>query len=49
MADPALQVSYRAQGMEPDSDSSPDKFQRIVAATTASLAPVIKSIGLSKL
>lgn len=49
MADPALQASYRAQGMEPDSDSSPDKFQRIVEATGASLAPVIKSIGLSQL
>jgi tripartite-type tricarboxylate transporter receptor subunit TctC len=49
MADEALQASYRAQGMEPDSDSSPDKFQLIVEATSASLAPVIKSIGLSKL
>ncbi|MCP3401687.1 tripartite tricarboxylate transporter substrate binding protein [Bradyrhizobium sp. CCGB20] len=49
MADRALQASYRAQGMEPDSDSSPDKFQRIVDATTANLAPVIKSIGLSNL
>ena len=46
MADPALQANYRSQGMEPDSDSSPDKFQRIVDATVASLAPVIKSIGL---
>ena len=49
MADPALQAAYRAQGMEPDSNSSPDKFQRIVDATTASLAPVIKSIGLKSL
>lgn len=49
MADPALQDNYRAQGIEPDSDSSPDKFQRIIDATTASLAPVIKSIGLSNL
>lgn len=49
MADPAFQAVYRAQGMEPDSDSSPDKFQRIVDATTASLAPVIKSIGLKSL
>ena len=44
-ANSALQASYRAQGMEPDSDSSPDKFQRIIDATTASLAPVIRSIG----
>ncbi|MGY4462418.1 Bug family tripartite tricarboxylate transporter substrate binding protein [Bradyrhizobium sp. LB13.1] len=49
MSDPALLASYRAQGMEPDNDSSPDKFQRIVEATSASLAPVIKSIGLSNL
>ena len=49
MSDVSLQASYRAQGMEPDSDSSPDKFQRIVEATSASLAPVIKSIGLSNL
>ncbi|MGY4622477.1 Bug family tripartite tricarboxylate transporter substrate binding protein [Bradyrhizobium sp. USDA 4486] len=48
MADATLQASYRAQGMEPDSNSSPDKFQRIVEATAASLAPVIKSIGLGK-
>jgi tripartite-type tricarboxylate transporter receptor subunit TctC len=48
MADTALQASYRAQGMEPDADSSPDKFERIVEATTASLAPVIKSIGLNQ-
>ena len=49
MADPALQANYREQGMEPDGDSSPDKFQRIVAATLASLAPVIRSIGLQSL
>ena len=49
MADPALQAAYRSQGMEPDGDSSPDKFQRIVDATTASLAPVIRSIGLNSL
>jgi tripartite-type tricarboxylate transporter receptor subunit TctC len=49
MADPTLQASYRAQGIEPDTESSPDKFQRIIDATTASLAPVIKSIGLRNL
>ena len=48
-ADPALQANYRAQGMEPDADSSPDKFQRIVDATSASLAPLIKSIRLQTL
>lgn len=49
MADTALLASYRAQGMEPDNDSGPDKFQRIVEATSAGLAPLIKSIGLSNL
>ncbi len=49
MADMVLQAAYRSQGMEPDSDSGPDKFQRIVEATSASLAPVIKSIGLKSL
>jgi tripartite-type tricarboxylate transporter receptor subunit TctC len=49
MADPVLQANYRAQGIEPDSDSSPDQFQRIVDSTMASLAPVIKSIGLRNL
>jgi len=49
MADPVLQANYRAQGIEPDSDSGPDKFQRVIDVTTASLAPVIKSIGLSNL
>jgi tripartite-type tricarboxylate transporter receptor subunit TctC len=46
MADPDLQATYRSQGLEPDSASGPDKFQRTVEATTASLAPVIKAIGL---
>ena len=46
LADHALQAAYRSQGLEPDSDSSPDKFERVVEATSASLAPVIKSIGL---
>jgi tripartite-type tricarboxylate transporter receptor subunit TctC len=46
MADQVLQAAYRSQGLEPDSDSSPDKFERVVEATFASLAPVIKSIGL---
>ena len=46
MATPALQATYRSQGMEPEIDSSPDKFERVVEATWASLAPVIRSIGL---
>ena len=48
MADPALQEAYRAQGIEPDLNSSPDKFQRLVEEETARLAPIIKSIGLKR-
>jgi tripartite-type tricarboxylate transporter receptor subunit TctC len=48
MADPALQETYRSQGLEPDTDSSPDKFQRLVEEELVRLAPVIKSIGLKR-
>jgi tripartite-type tricarboxylate transporter receptor subunit TctC len=48
MADPALQDTYRAQGMEPDTDSSPDKFQLLVKDELVRLAPVIKSLGLQR-
>lgn len=47
MADETLQAAYRSQGLEPDSESGPDKFERVVEATSASLSPVIKSIGLN--
>jgi tripartite-type tricarboxylate transporter receptor subunit TctC len=48
VADPALQETYRSQGMEPDSDSGPDKFQQLVEEEMARLAPVIRSIGLKR-
>jgi hypothetical protein len=48
MADKAMQANYRAEGMEPDSDSNPAEFQRLVEATSASLARMIKSIGLER-
>ncbi len=48
MADPALQETYRAQGMEPDTGSSPGKFQRLVEDEMTRLAPVIRSIGLKR-
>jgi tripartite-type tricarboxylate transporter receptor subunit TctC len=48
MADPALQEAYRSQGLEPDIDSSPDKFQQLVEDELGRLAPVIKSIGLKR-
>jgi len=48
MADPKLQESYRSQGLEPDVDSGPDKFQRLVEDELARLAPVVKAIGLTR-
>ena len=48
MADPSLQETYRSQGMEPDIDSGPDKFQRLVDAELARLGPIIRSIGLKR-
>ena len=44
MSDPVLQEAYRSQGLEPDIDSSPDKFQRLIEEELIRLAPVIKSI-----
>jgi hypothetical protein len=34
--------------MEPDADSSPAKFQRLVEDELARLGPIIKSIGLKR-
>jgi tripartite-type tricarboxylate transporter receptor subunit TctC len=48
MADPGLQENFRSQGMEPDTNSSPRQFQRLVEDEFARLAPVIKSIGLKR-
>jgi tripartite-type tricarboxylate transporter receptor subunit TctC len=48
MADPALQEIYRSQGLEPDTDSSPDKFQKLVEDEYARMAPIIRSIGLKQ-
>jgi tripartite-type tricarboxylate transporter receptor subunit TctC len=48
MADPALQETYRAQGMEPDTHSNPELFRRLVEDEWARLAPVIQSIGLKR-
>jgi len=48
MADPALQEIYRSQGLEPDTDSGPDKFQRLVEDELGRLGPIIKSIGLKR-
>jgi len=46
MADPALQEIYRSQGLEPDADSSPDAFQKLVEDEYARMAPIIRSVGL---
>jgi tripartite-type tricarboxylate transporter receptor subunit TctC len=48
MAEATLQDTYRAQGMEPDADSSPAKFQQLVEDEFARLGPIIKSIGLKR-
>jgi tripartite-type tricarboxylate transporter receptor subunit TctC len=48
MSDPVLQESYRSQGMEPDINSSPARFQRLVEDELVHLAPLIKSIGLKR-
>lgn len=48
MADPQLQESYRSQGLEPDIDSGPDKFQRLVEDELIHMAPIVKSIGLKR-
>jgi tripartite-type tricarboxylate transporter receptor subunit TctC len=48
MADPALHETYRAQGIEPDLDSSPEKFQRLVEEEMTRLTPIIRSIGLKR-
>ena len=48
MADAQLQESYRSQGLEPDIDSSPDKFQRLVEDELVRLTPIVKAIGLKR-
>ncbi len=48
MADPMLQETYRAQGLEPDLNSSPQRFQRLVEEELARLTPVIRSMGLRR-
>lgn len=48
MADPHLQESYRSQGLEPDIDSGPDKFQRLVEDELVRLAPIVRSTGLKR-
>jgi tripartite-type tricarboxylate transporter receptor subunit TctC len=48
MSDPVLQETYRSQGLEPDTDSSPDTFQRLVEEELIRLAPIINSIGLRR-
>jgi len=48
MADSALQQTYRSQGMEPDTNSSPDRFQRLIEEELARLAPIIRSTGLKR-
>jgi tripartite-type tricarboxylate transporter receptor subunit TctC len=46
MSDASLLENYRAEVMEPDSDSSPEKAQQIVQQAVERLSPLIKSIQL---
>ncbi|MCC8935694.1 tripartite tricarboxylate transporter substrate binding protein [Bradyrhizobium sp. Arg68] len=48
MADSKLQETYRDQGLEPDTNSGPDQFQRLVEDEFIRLSPVIKSTGLKR-
>ncbi len=48
MANPVLQETYRSQGLEPDTNSSPDRFQKLIADEYARMAPIIRSIGLKQ-
>jgi len=40
--------NYRSYGMEPDSNSSSGRFQRLVEDELARLAPLMKSTGLKR-
>ena len=46
MSDASLLETYRAEGLEPDIDSSPDKAQLLVQDGIERLTPLIKSIQL---
>ena len=46
MSNTSLLEKYRAEVLEPDSDSSPDKAQQIVQQEVEPLSPLIKSIKL---
>ena len=48
MAETALPEAYRSQGLEPDANSSPAKFEQVVQDELTRLRPVIKSIGLQR-
>jgi tripartite-type tricarboxylate transporter receptor subunit TctC len=45
MSDSSLLDACRSQGMEPDTQSTPDAFQLLVEAERSGLERVIKSIG----
>jgi tripartite-type tricarboxylate transporter receptor subunit TctC len=48
MSDPALQEAYRSQGLEPDTSSSPAKFQLLVQDELNRLRSIVQSIGLRR-
>ena len=45
MSNSSLLDACRSQGMEPDTQSTPDAFQLLVEAERSGLERVIKSIG----
>ena len=46
LADPAYGQMLIESGFEPDSDSSPEKFRRLLEEDIARWAPLIKAMGL---
>ena len=46
MSDPTLLEIYRAEVLEPDPGSGPEKAQGLVSAENERLSPLIKTIGL---
>ena len=46
LAEKAYQEMLIESGFEPDTDSNPEKFRRLIDADIAHWAPLVKSIGL---
>jgi tripartite-type tricarboxylate transporter receptor subunit TctC len=46
LAEPAYQQLLVASGFEPDLDSNPEKFRRVINDDIARWAPLVKAIGV---